>query len=133
MRDVRTWLRAEKPAIALSAAVYGKYPTCIDSVGQDWLGWLRRGLLDAALPMNYTEDAAKLREWLTTQTADRALARRVVSGVGVTAAESTLTPFETLRQIDAAAKAGCRGFALFDLDETLRTEILPLLKARNAP
>ena len=133
VRDVRAWLRAEKPGVALSAAVYGKYPACVDSVGQDWLGWLRRGLLDAALPMNYTEDAAKLREWLTTQTADRALARRVVSGVGVTAAESTLTPFETLRQIDAAAKAGCRGFALFDLDETLRTEILPLLKARKAP
>ena len=133
VRDVRAWLRAEKPGVALSAAVYGKYPACRDSVGQDWLGWLRQGLLDAALPMNYTEDETRLRDWLAVQTADPALARRVVSGVGVTAAESTLTPFETLRQIEAAGRAGCRGFALFDLDETLRTDILPLLKARKAP
>ncbi len=133
VQAVRTWLRANKPGVQLSAAVYGKYPACVDSVGQDWLSWLRMGLIDVAVPMNYTEDPAKLADWLGTQTADPRLAARIVSGVGVTAAESRLTPFEALRQIDAARRAGCRGFALFDLDETLRTAILPVVKARSEP
>ena len=105
----------------------------MDSVGQDWLLWLRTGLLDVACPMNYTEDPARLRDWLGTQTADPRLAARVVCGIGVTAAESRLSPIETLRQIEAAREAGCRGFALFDLDEALRADILPLLNAASEP
>jgi hypothetical protein len=31
-------------------------------------------------------------------------------------------------QIQAARRAGCPGFALFDLDTTLRQEILPVLR-----
>ena len=133
VQSVRAWLRANAPDVALSAAVYGKYPACVDSVGQDWLLWLRTGLLDVACPMNYTEDPARLRDWLGTQTADPRLAARVVCGIGVTAAESRLSPIETLRQIEAAREAGCRGFALFDLDEVLRADILPLLNAASEP
>ncbi len=127
VQSVRTWLRANRPGMQLSAAVFGKYPACVDSVGQDWLSWLRTGLIDHALPMNYTESLDTLRDWLGTQTADPRIAARIVSGVGVTAAESRLGPIETLRQIDAARKAKCAGFALFDLDETLRRTILPVL------
>ena len=127
VQSVRTWLRAHRPGMQLSAAVFGKYPACVDSVGQDWLSWLRTGLIDQALPMNYTESLDTLRDWLGTQTAEPRLAARIVSGVGVTAAESRLGPIETLQQIDAARKAKCVGFALFDLDETLRRSILPVL------
>lgn len=127
VQGVRTWLRANRPNVQLSAAVFGKYPACVDSVGQDWLSWLRTGLIDYALPMNYTESLDTLRDWLGTQTADPRLAARIISGVGVTAAESRLGPIETLRQIEAARKAKCVGFALFDLDETLRQAILPVL------
>ena len=128
VQGVRAWLHANKPAIALSAAVYGKYPSCVDSVGQDWLSWLRAGLIDVAVPMNYTEDPARLSDWLGTQTADPRLAARIVSGVGVTASESRLSAVQAMRQIETARQAGCRGFALFDLDETLRTDILPVLR-----
>lgn len=127
VQSIRTWLRVNRPTVQLSAAVFGKYPACVDSVGQDWLSWLRTGLVDYALPMNYTESLDTLRDWLGTQTADPRLAARIISGVGVTAAESRLDPIETLRQIDAARKAKCAGFALFDLDETLRRAILPVL------
>ena len=128
VQAVRSWLRGAHPRIQLSAAVYGKYPACVDSVGQDWLSWLRTGLIDAALPMNYTEDLTRLNSWLDTQTTDSRLAARIVSGVGVTAAESRLSPVQVLEQIQAARKAGCHGFALFDLDETLRVSVLPVLK-----
>lgn len=127
VQEIRTWLRTHRPNLQLSAAVFGKYPACVDSVGQDWLSWLRTGLIDYALPMNYTDRLDILRDWLSTQTADPRLAAHIISGVGVTAAESRLGPIETLRQIDAARKAKCVGFALFDLDETLRRSILPVL------
>lgn len=127
VREVRAWLRKQRPGVELSAAVFGKYPACVDSVGQDWMAWLKAGTLDYALPMNYTESLPKLKEWLGMQTGSPAIANRIISGVGVTAAESRLSPIEVLQQIDAARQAKCKGFALFDLDETLRTETLPVL------
>ncbi len=127
VQRIRTSLRLKHPQVKLSAAVFGKYPSCVDSVGQDWISWLRTGLIDQAMPMNYTEDLDTLRDWLGTQTADPRLAARVVSGIGVTAAESRLGPIEVLRQIETARRAKCAGFALFDLDENLRREVLPVL------
>ncbi|MEG1788176.1 MAG: family 10 glycosylhydrolase [Kiritimatiellia bacterium] len=125
--NVHTWMKRERPKVQLSVAVYGKYPACVDSVGQDWLSWLRTGLVDYALPMNYTEDLTTLGDWIGTQTKDPRLASRIVSGIGVTAAESRLSPIDVLHQIDIARKSKCSGFALFDLDETLRKKILPIL------
>lgn len=125
--QIRSQLRAQAPGVILSAAVFGKYPACVNSVGQDWLSWLRTGLIDYALPMNYTENTEALRDWLGTQTADPRLASKVISGIGVTAAESRLSPIEVLRQIEIARQKKCKGFALFDLDEALRRTILPVL------
>lgn len=127
VQDVRTWLRLNYPELSLGAAVFGKYPMCIDSVGQDWLSWLRMGILDEVFPMNYTGDETKLKDWLGTQTADARLAGRIVSGIGVTAAESRLSPVQVLRQIGQIRRAKCKGFALFDLDESLRKNVLPVL------
>ncbi len=127
VQNVRVWMRKNKPRVQLTAAVYGKYPACIDSVGQDWISWLRMGLIDQAVPMNYTEELTALADWLGTQTADPRLARKVLCGIGVTATESRLSSIDVLRQIDLARRAKCGGFVLFDLDETLRKSILPVL------
>ncbi len=37
----------------LTAAVFPYYPSIMYDMGQDWAEWCRRGLLDAAYPMNY--------------------------------------------------------------------------------
>ena len=127
VQSIRRTLRAQSPSIRLSAAVFGKYPACIDSVGQDWLSWLRIGLIDTAAPMNYTEDLERLRDWLGTQTADPRIAPRIICGIGVTASESRLSAVDVLRQTEIARNAKCGGIALFDLDEFLRLTILPVL------
>ncbi|MDY5955418.1 MAG: family 10 glycosylhydrolase [Kiritimatiellia bacterium] len=114
--------------VPLSAAVYGKYPSCVWAVGQDWLSWIRLGFVANVLPMNYTQDQVKYQEWLTQQTANPAVAKRVVSGIGVTAAESRLDAIDVIEQINLARRFGTAGFALFDLDATLRNEILPVLR-----
>jgi len=121
-------MRRDAPGKVLTAAVYGKYPSCVDAVGQDWEAWLDMGMLDYVAPMNYTEDMAKFNEWLGAQTRTSKQTLKIVPGIGVTASESRLNAVQTIDQINAARKAGCPGFALFDLDTTLRQEILPVLR-----
>ena len=124
----RKVMRRDAPGKLMTAAVFGKYPSCLDAVGQDWESWLNIGLVDYVAPMNYTEDLAKFNEWLGQQTRTRKQAMKIIAGIGVTAAESRLDAAQVIDQIQAARRAGCPGFALFDLDTTLRQEILPVLR-----
>jgi len=125
---VRTRQRANHPRIWLTAAVLAGYPSCVASVGQDWGAWLDRGLVDYAVPMNYFDSTAKCAEALTRQTARPGRARRIISGVGVTANESVLAPAQVIDQVNAARRAGAAGVALFDLDRTLAARVLPVLR-----
>ena len=128
VQAARRVMRRDAPGKLLTAAVYGKYPSCVDAVGQDWESWLDMGMLDYVAPMNYTEDMSKFNEWLGAQTRTRKQAMQIVPGIGVTAAESRLDAAQVIDQVNAARKAGAAGFALFDLDTTLRQEILPILR-----
>jgi uncharacterized lipoprotein YddW (UPF0748 family) len=121
-------VKRDAPGKLLTAAVFGKYPSCVDAVGQDWESWINIGLVDYVVPMNYTEDSGKFNEWLTQQTRTRKQALKVLPGIGVTAAESRLDAAQVIDQIQAVRRAGCPGFALFDLDTTLRQEVLPVLR-----
>ena len=112
----------------LTAAVYGKYPSCLDAVGQDWESWLNIGLVDYVAPMNYTSDMGRFRTWVESQARTRRQRQRVLPGIGVTAAESRLDAMQVVDQIRLVREIGCPGFALFDLDVTLRQEILPILR-----
>lgn len=121
-------VRAARPRALLSAAVLATYPSCVASVGQDWEAWIAKGLVDYAVPMNYTADSAKYARLMARQGASPALARHVIGGIGVTANESSLSPGQVIDQANAARRAGLAGVALFDLDKTLAVRILPLLR-----
>ena len=112
----------------LTAAVYGKYPTCVATVGQDWYGWLDTNLVDFIVPMDYTESAAKFMELLSQQSAKKTHARKTIVGIGVTANESRLDARQVIDQINMTRKLGFAGNALFDLDATLENQILPYLR-----
>ena len=128
VQTARRMLKRDAPGKMLTAAVFGKYPSCLDAVGQDWESWINIGLVDYVTPMNYTEDMGKYNEWVGQQARTRKQAMKIVSGIGVTAAESRLDSAQVIDQIQASRRAGCAGFALFDLDTTLRQEILPVLR-----
>ena len=124
----RRLMRRDAPGKWITAAVYGKYPSCLAAVGQDWESWLNTGMVDYVTPMNYSSDMQKFKGWLSAQARTRSRAIRIVSGIGVTAAESRLNPIQVIDQIKAVRQAGCSGFALFDLDMALQQEILPILR-----
>jgi hypothetical protein len=77
--------------------------------------------------MNYTDDIGKYNAFLSRQVAASGRARKIVSGIGVTANESRLSAVDAINQINASRNAGVAGVALFDLNQTLAEEILPVL------
>ena len=127
VRDLRADLRAARPALALSAAVYGSYPSCRDTIGQDWGLWLKEGWVDFVAPMNYTADEDRFERWTQLELALPGAAGRIYPGLGVTSSESRLSPVQTIRQLLAARHLGARGFVLFELNDNLGREVLPRL------
>ncbi len=128
VRTARNQLRAINPDIKLSAAVWGNYPSCADSMGQDWAAWLKEETVDFVSPMNYTVDLSRFST-LTHAQLDLPRAKgRVYPGLGVTADESQLRADQAIEQIVALRKLGAGGFLLFDLSHTLREETLPALR-----
>ena len=126
--SARRAINRDAPGKLLTAAVFGKYPSCKAAVAQDWESWLNINLVDYVTPMNYTEDLGRFNSWLNDQSRTRSQRLRVVPGIGVTANESRLDAAQVIDQIKAVRASGCPGFALFDLDTTLRQEILPVLR-----
>ena len=112
----------------LTAAVYGKHPLCVSTVGQDWKGWLDARTVDYVVPMNYTEDPAFFQELLALQSDTRSHAQRTIVGIGVTANESRLDARKVIDQVNLTRRRGFAGNALFDLDTMLEKQVLPFLR-----
>ena len=125
--DVRKEIKRINPTIKLSASVYPGYPGCRDSIGQDWMEWVKQGLVDFVCPMNYTADTSKFTEWYRKQTAIPAVHGRLYAGIGVTSMECRLGAVETMNQINALRREGAAGFTLFEANPTLENDILPYL------
>ena len=121
-------VKAARPGTMLTAAVLATYPSCVKSVGQDWEKWIAMNVIDYIVPMNYVESNAKYADLVARQGRTLAQARRVISGLGVTANESRLGPVKVIDHINIARRAGLAGVAFFDLDHTLVNEILPYLR-----
>lgn len=112
----------------LTTAVYGKYPQCVGSVGQDWEKWLDMNLVDYVVPMDYTDSNIAFAELVAHQGSLSTRAKRTIAGIGVTANESRLDAVGVINQVNLARKFGLAGVALFDLDIVLEKQILPYLK-----
>jgi len=123
----RAKVKGARPAAWFTVAVLGKYPSCVDSVGQDWKAWLNAGQVDYIVPMNYSADLAKYNSFVAVQSQSRVHARRTISGIGVTANGLALTAWQINRQVASARAAGLAGVAFFDLDETL-LKLLPSIR-----
>lgn len=120
--------KSARPRMWFTAAVLAGYPSCVTSVGQDWQSWIDRGLIDYAVPMNYFENRATYSAMLARQANTKQRARHIISGIGVTANESVLTPTQVIDQVNAARRVGVAGVALFDLDRMLSDRVLPVLR-----
>ena len=114
-----------KRPMLLTAAVYGRYPNCIASVGQDWPRWLDLNIVDYVAPMDYTSSVSTFRELLAQQASLSTRAKRTIVGIGVTSNEAKLNAKQVNQQVSLARQCGFAGQALFKLDDRLAQTILP--------
>ena len=119
--------RAVDPKIKISAAVFGWYPGCITSIGQDWIAWAKAGYVDFVCPMNYTEDTNYFSELLTNQLTLMPKNVAIYPGIGATASNSLLTPDAVIEQIYLSRTLGASGWTIFDYSVDISETVLPAL------
>ena len=127
VRLIHKRAREADPEIKISAAVFGWYPGCITSIGQDWVAWAKSGYVDFVCPMNYTEDSDYFTELLTNQIALMPKKVPVYPGIGATASNSLLTPDAVVEQIYLSRSLGASGWTIFDYSVDISETVLPAL------
>jgi uncharacterized lipoprotein YddW (UPF0748 family) len=109
---VYTGVKARRPDVVVSAAVFANVEDAYMARFQDWRGWLDQGIVDVVVPMAYTPGnglfAAQIRE--AAVSAGRQ--ERVWAGIG--AYQNGLPG--TLDKIDLARREGVGGLVLFSYD-----------------
>jgi len=114
-----------RPSIKISAAVFGSYPACRESVAQDWPLWIRKGYLDFVCPMDYTMSDEYFKRLIKTQRELVGGRIPIYPGIGATASRSSLSPDRVVGQIDITRRLGADGFTIFNLSESTAQRILP--------
>lgn len=99
----------------MSAAVFADAESAHDRRFQDWREWLRRGILDVACPMAYTDSTPLFRERIRAAV-ETAGGGRIWAGVG--AYRNTVEG--TVEQIGVARELGAAGVVLFSYDFMVR-------------
>jgi uncharacterized lipoprotein YddW (UPF0748 family) len=115
VRDGALRLRAARPGVVISAAVFPDPDVARDRVLQRWPEWARAGWIDLLCPMAYRRDTAEAGRLLSKARA-AAPRTRMWGGLMAYAGERAL-----LRdQVRAAREAGCEGAILFAYDPAQR-------------
>ena len=120
--------REANPNLKISTAVFGGYPACVTSIGQDWIAWANAGYVDFVCPMNYTEDANYFKQLLTDQLALMPKTVAIYPGIGATASNSLLTPDAVVEQIYLSRNLGASGWTIFDYSLDISETVLPALR-----
>jgi len=127
LAEVRQAVLKARPGLPFSGAVFLNWPSHRDTFGQDWVPWLRDGLIDFACPMDYTADSAKFEEWAGKQRAWVGQGRLCL-GIGPYAdGVGDFPPLTLARQIATARKYG-EGWVLFNLRGELLEDHIPRLE-----
>ena len=112
---LRTVIKAQRPGIVLSAAVFPDAAEAAAQRFQDWRFWIENRWLDVICPMAYTSDIGAFASQI-------ALARQVAGPKGVWAGIGAyrLTTARTIENIEAARRLGAHGVILFSYDSLVQ-------------
>lgn len=124
---VYTSAKAHDPDVKISAAVFGDYDQAYGNVGQDWVDWIDRGIVDHLHPMSTTPDYDRFRELITTQLSLSAGRVPTYPGIGVSNDATHLMPDAAIAQVLITRQEGTGGFIMFQYDEDFGEFTLPAL------
>lgn len=127
MRKISSAVKNEFPDLTLSVAVWGAWPDCADSQGQDWPVWAREGWVDWIIPMNYTDNPDQLAGWLDLQAAQPGVRERLIPGLGLISSNAELGPAQLLDQLSLVRERNLPGAILYRLDSSLIPRLFPYL------
>jgi len=114
-----------RPGIKISAAVFGAYPDCRQSVGQDWPVWVKAGYVDFLCPMDYTENDDYFAKLVANQVKLVAGRVPIYAGIGATAVKPPMTAARVRAQISKARELGASGYTIFNLDRRTIETLVP--------
>ncbi len=117
-------VRAARPGVKISAAVFPNWPMDRENIGQDWKMWCERGYLDFVCPMNYTPGAAQF-DHLVRRQREWAGATSLYPGIGLSVWPTPDRMITLIDQINATRKYKTGGFTVFNLGAAEAEEILP--------
>lgn len=118
-------VRAARPRIKVSAAVYPIFVDALYAVGQDPVKWAHEGWVDFLCPMNYQTFDTTFFRYLNVQQRD--VGERVPLYPGI-AAWRHESPADTISQVRGLRELRMPGFVLFHLDRRLVSEWLPAMR-----
>ena len=125
VRAVSEQAKKIRPGIKISAAVFPRWNTDRDTVGQDWKLWCEKGWLDFACPMNYTPSDGAFNGLVERQL-QWAGKTPLYPGIGASTL-SRLMPDKVIEQIQIARNHKTGGFIVFNYGRAEAMELLPLL------
>ncbi len=103
-------IKAIKPWMVISAAVFADSKDAFASRGQDWKTWLQQGYLDAVVPMAYGASTPQVSAQIADAVAcARASGRYAYAGLG----SWHIPAGSTAAKIQAARALGAQGWVLF--------------------
>lgn len=111
-----------KPSIKISAAVFGSYPDSRESVGQDWVSWVKAGYLDFICPMDYAISDMEFSNLVSNQL--KLIEGRIPMYPGIGAWRLGAAD-RVVGQMHYARQLGAAGFTVFDLSEDAAKTLLP--------
>lgn len=105
-------VKARRPDLVVSAAVFSNVEDAFGSRFQDWRRWLDEGIVDVVVPMAYTPRADLFRRQVREAAVSAGHQDRVWAGIG-----AYLNGLDgTLEKIDLARREGVGGLVLFSYD-----------------
>ncbi len=123
VEDIYLDMKAIRPAARLSAAVLPDTHSAVAKHAQDWPSWLRRGILDFAVPMCYSASTRAVKDQVVA--IKNAMGEnKFYPGIAMYNQSSG----RVVEKVRALRKVGVRGFSMFCYDpERSRRHILRAL------
>lgn len=108
----------KQTGLQLSMAARSDYLVTALVEGQDWVEWLKEGLIDFACAMNYTTNSQKHKERVAEHLGLIEEKKRSLyyDGIGRKSSAGEITPREMIKQIEDSIELGVEGICIFHLN-----------------
>ncbi|NOY82905.1 MAG: family 10 glycosylhydrolase [Kiritimatiellaeota bacterium] len=129
LRNLSKSIRGVDPKVKISAAIFG-WPKPREQVGQDSDTWLKEGLLDFPVFMDYTENDPYFASLVKLQAPLPGSKTPTCVAIGAFSHAAWFeSPVQLIDQILLTRQQGAKGFVVYHLTPTLLNNFLPALSA----